>query len=122
MDEKAAKPSEPKRESLSRPKGPAPKAMVHSRHAGGSIEREGRGFSVGELHTARFPALYAWRWKLPLDLRRRSVNERNVEALKKWFVPIQAEPHAAKPAGKIKEPSSAKPKKSARKRKRRTTR
>lgn len=113
--EKQAPPVEQKEMRLARPVGVAPRPMVLARHARGSIEREGRGFSNVELRSAAFPIVYARRWRLPIDLRRRSAIETNVQALKKWFVPPRPEPPATKPAPRTKKvPKPAKPKKRAR--------
>ncbi|MDA4116514.1 MAG: ribosomal protein L13e [Thaumarchaeota archaeon] len=79
--------------------GPPPAATVASRHIDSLRERPGRGFSVGELASAGVPLNTAKREGLPLDIRRRSVVEGNVEALKGWFksgVKAVAVPSAAK--------------------------
>jgi ribosomal protein L13E len=60
--------------------------MVVARHGTETVEREGRGFSKGELSGAELPLILTARWKVPVDLRRRSVLRENVSALKKWFV------------------------------------
>jgi ribosomal protein L13E len=60
--------------------------MVVARHGTETVEREGRGFSKGELSGAEFPLILAARWRVPVDLRRRSALRANVSALKKWFV------------------------------------
>ena len=65
--------------------GPLPEAMVASRHIDSMHERPARGFSFGELASAGVPMNAARREGLSLDLRRRSVVEMNVEALKGWF-------------------------------------
>ncbi len=46
-------------------------------------EKGGRGFSLGELSKAGLTRREAELLSLPVDLRRRSVYENNVEALKK---------------------------------------
>jgi len=80
------------KEEVARPKGPAPNATVSSRHDGGLVERQGRGFSMGELEGAEFPPAKARDWHLPIDIRRRTVLEGNIQALKKWFLPPVAVP------------------------------
>jgi ribosomal protein L13E len=81
--EEAAKPAVP---ALQKPVGRVPAAMVVARRGTETVEREGRGFSKGELSGAELPPLLAADWKVPVDLRRRSVLRANVSALKKWFV------------------------------------
>jgi ribosomal protein L13E len=80
--EEAAKPAKP---AIQKPAGRVPIAIVVARHGTETVEREGRGFSKGELSGAELPLLLAARWKVPVDLRRRSVLKENVSALKKWF-------------------------------------
>jgi len=65
--------------------GPPPEATVTSRHIDSMHERPARGFSFGELASAGVPLNAARREGLSLDVRRRSVVEGNVEALKGWF-------------------------------------
>jgi len=65
--------------------GPLPEATIASRHIDSMHERPGRGFSFGELASAGVPLNAARREGLSLDIRRRSVVEGNVEALKGWF-------------------------------------
>jgi ribosomal protein L13E len=48
-------------------------------------ERAARGFSFGELSSAGIPLDAAKRQDLSVDIRRRSVVDQNVEALKGWF-------------------------------------
>jgi len=60
------------------------------------ITRVGRGFSVGELLGAGFPERLAARLGVPVDVRRRSVLEENLQSLRKWYSPPANE--AAKPA------------------------
>jgi ribosomal protein L13E len=103
----AAKPARP---VVQKPVGRVPTAMVVARRGTETVEREGRGFSKGELSGAELPPLLAARWKVPVDLRRRSVLRANVSALKKWFVrpkkprpaegrkPVQAEKRTRKAA------------------------
>ena len=80
--------------------GPPPGARVASRHIDSLHERPGRGFSFGELASAGVPLNTARREGLSLDLRRRSVVEGNVEALKGWFKSSAATAVAVQTAGK----------------------
>jgi ribosomal protein L13E len=64
--------------------GPPPMAMVAARHIDTMHERAARGFSFGELTSAGIPLNTAKREDLLIDVRRRSVVDRNVEALKGW--------------------------------------
>jgi ribosomal protein L13E len=79
--------------------GPPPKATIATRHIDSLHERPARGFSFGELASAGVPLNAARREGLSLDIRRRSVVEGNVDALKEWF-----KSPAAKPASKTGEP------------------
>jgi ribosomal protein L13E len=79
--------------------GPPPQATIASRHIDSLHERSARGFSFGELASAGVPLNAAKREGLSLDIRRRSVVEGNVEALKGWF-----KSPAGKPASKTGEP------------------
>jgi ribosomal protein L13E len=65
--------------------GPPPEATIASRHTDTLHERSARGFSFGELASAGVPLNAAKREGVSLDIRRRSVVEGNVEALKGWF-------------------------------------
>lgn len=65
--------------------GPPPEATVESRHIDSMHERPARGFSFGELASAGVPLNSARREGLSVDVRRRSVVDGNVEALKGWF-------------------------------------
>jgi ribosomal protein L13E len=75
--------------------GPPPQATIATRHIDSLHERSARGFSFGELASAGVPPNAAKREGLSLDIRRRSVVEGNVEALKGWFKSA-----AGKPASK----------------------
>ena len=44
--------------------------------------KDGRGFSMEELRKAELDLKRALKLKIPVDLRRRSLHEENVEALK----------------------------------------
>src|SRR2546428_12375639 len=72
------------------PKGPPPLAMVNTRHAGGMIERAARGFSLGELSASALSFERAKKWRVPLDIRRRTALDGNVTRLTSWL-------HVAKP-------------------------
>jgi ribosomal protein L13E len=65
--------------------GPPPAASVTTRDIDVPHERAARGFSFGELTSAAIPIYVAKREDLPLDIRRRSIVEANVEMLKGWF-------------------------------------
>jgi ribosomal protein L13E len=67
-----------------RPTGPVPSARVLARHEGELMERASRGFSDGEVKEAGISPVHAKAWRLPLDIRRRSVLGENVESLKAW--------------------------------------
>lgn len=84
--EEEAKPAQARKERQSRPKGVVPVAMVSSRRKREMVERQGRGFSIGELKGAELSPVLARRWNLPTDLRRRSVLGWNIGSLKKWHV------------------------------------
>ena len=76
------------------PKGPPPLAMVNARHAGGMIERAARGFSLGELSASALSFERAKKWRVPLDIRRRTALDDNVTRLTSWL-------HVAKPKPEI---------------------
>ncbi len=103
-----------KKEGIPRPKGLMPHATVSSRRGRSMVERQGKGFSMRELQGADLPLVYARRWNLPLDARRRSVLEGNVQSLKKWFAqPAKAaEPKSAPTVPKV-SATKVKPKKRA---------
>ena len=65
--------------------GTPPTSMIGSRHLDSMHERPGRGFSFGELSSAGVPRDAAARARLSVDIRRRSVIESNVDALKSWY-------------------------------------
>jgi len=88
---KAAKPKKADKAEAPAPKGetvklgPAPMATVSARHLDSMHERPARGFSWGELSSAGVTGEVARRGDLSIDVRRRSVVEGNVEALKGWL-------------------------------------
>ena len=76
---KAARKSQPPR-----PTGRAPGAMVMARRGSVMVTRAGRGFSLRELSGAGLAPRLAAKWGAQIDLRRRSVLDGNVGALKAW--------------------------------------
>jgi len=96
-----------------KPKGPAPRAVVSSRHEGAMMEREARGFSLGELGGAGFGTHEASRLGLATDIRRRTVLEKNVESLRSWFIPQKPAPAPKPAAEEPAEAPAAKPKRRA---------
>ncbi len=95
------------------PKGPAPAAFVQARHSRDMIERPARGFSLGELSATGLSFEKAKSWKVPLDIRRRSVLDGNVKKLKIWL-PVKKAPKIEKPVEPVK-PKEEKPKKQRKK-------
>lgn len=77
---------------------------VSVRHDGSSMERDARGYSLGELSAASVQPWVAKRWSVPVDTRRRSVVTGNVQSLKSW---LQAGEYA-KPASVRKSGTSKK--------------
>ena len=75
-------------------------------------QRSGRGFSPDELKKAGLTAADARRIRLPVDFRRKTAHDENVEALKAHFAKAKAE---AKP--KPKPEPEAKPAEKAKKEK-----
>jgi ribosomal protein L13E len=65
--------------------GPAPKAVVSVRHLDSLQERPARGFSLGELSSSGISRSVASHETVTIDMRRRSVVDQNVEALKAWL-------------------------------------
>lgn len=51
--------------------------------------KEGRGFSLEELRKAELNLKKALKLKIPVDLRRRSSHEENVEALKVYSKDVE---------------------------------
>src|SRR3989442_5650375 len=84
-------------ETESLPRAPPPLAMVNARHAGGMIERAARGFSLGELSASALSFERAKRWRVPLDIRRRTALDGNVTRLTSWLH-VVAKPKPEKPA------------------------
>ena len=84
-------------ETESLPKGPPPLPMVNTRHAGGIIERAARGFSLGELSASALSFERAKKWRVPLDIRRRTALDGNVTRLTSWLH-VVAKPKPEKPA------------------------
>jgi ribosomal protein L13E len=65
--------------------GPPPSAIIVARRVDSLRERAARGFSFGELSSAGVPVNSAKREGVSLDIRRRTVLDGNVEALRGWF-------------------------------------
>jgi len=115
---KRAKPAPPEthaRTQVMKPTAPVPHPTVYTRHDGEMVERDARGFSMGELAAAAMPAHLTRSWNIPTDVRRRSVLEANASSLKKWLAgakrtgpstpkpkPEKTEEHAKKRAPKKK--------------------
>jgi ribosomal protein L13E len=78
--------------------GPPPSAVIVARRVDSLRERAARGFSFGELTSAGIPVNAAKREGVTLDIRRRTVLDGNVKALRGWF----KSPVAA--SGKVVEP------------------
>jgi ribosomal protein L13E len=72
------------KEKVSKPAGAPPSAIVDARHNGLMTQRQGRGYSLGEVAQAGLNVGLARRWGLPVDDMRRSALEVNVSSLKKW--------------------------------------
>jgi len=81
---KKSEPANAPRVAPVRPAGRAPEAIVASRHGTGVVTRLGRGFSMGELSGAGLSPRLASNWGARLDIRRRSVIQGNVDALRSW--------------------------------------
>jgi ribosomal protein L13E len=71
--------------------GPAPKAVVSARHLDSPRERPARGFSLGELSSSGVSRGVAAHEMVMVDMRRRSVVDQNVEALKAWLKAAEQE-------------------------------
>lgn len=71
-------------EEVNKPTGRVPTASVSARHGINMIVRRAKGFSLGEAKSAGLSLHLALRWGLPLDIRRRSVLDANVESVKGW--------------------------------------
>ena len=67
-----------------RPSGRVPLAIVSARHGTGTITRQGKGFSFGELSGGGLSRILAARWGVKVDQRGRSVLIGNVKALTAW--------------------------------------
>jgi len=91
-----------------RPSGRIPGALVSARHGTGTINRDGKGFSMRELAEGGLPLGLALKWQVPVDLRRRSTIQANVAAIKKWYVASKkaeaAAPQKAQPAPRKRAP------------------
>ncbi len=97
--EKRKLPEVPVEEGPKRPAGRVPEAMVSSRNGTEMVTRQGRGFSLGELSGAGLARGMASEWRVRVDVRRRSVLDGNVSALRGWKVqPVPPK----KPEGRVK--------------------
>jgi large subunit ribosomal protein L13e len=66
-------------------------------------QRQGRGFSREEMKKAGMDSKRALKLKIPIDLRRRSLHEENVQSLKVLLENVKTEvKHAEKKKGKSK--------------------
>ena len=72
------------KEKASKPTGSPPTATVEVRHSGRTMQRQARGYSLGEVARAGLNFGLARRWGLLVDDRRRSTLKGNVASLKKW--------------------------------------
>ena len=70
-------------------------------------QRSGRGFSRDEIEKAGINATEALKVGLPVDFRRKTAHEENVDAVKAYMEKVKAE---AKPKPKPKSKSKKKPK------------
>jgi len=92
--EKKESPVKPVAKPISKPEplklGPPPMAVVATRHVDSDSlhERQARGFSFGELSSAGVPLNAAKNHDLSVDVRRRSVVDKNVQMLKGWLQPV----------------------------------
>ncbi len=73
------------KEKDSKPTGAPPAAIVEARHDGRMMQRQARGYSLGEVAQAGLNFGRARRWGLLVDDRRRSTLKGNVASLKKWY-------------------------------------
>lgn len=51
--------------------------------------RKGRGFSKGELAKVALDHAKAWRLGIPVDLRRTTLHEENIEKLKEYLKTVE---------------------------------
>jgi ribosomal protein L13E len=72
------------KEKASKPTGAPPTAIVEVRHSGRMMQRQARGYSLGEVAQAGLNFGLVRRWGLLVDDRSRSTLEDNVASLKKW--------------------------------------
>jgi ribosomal protein L13E len=101
---------------------PSPQAVVMARHEYSSQERRGKGFSFGELSAAGLTLIVAKSLSVPVDIRRRSVLEGNVGALKGWYKPAPKKAKEPKPEKvKAEKPAKKKEKKKVKKAKKEGT-
>ena len=86
VEQKTEKQAKAKK-TAARPTGRTPQAMVVSRHGPDLVSRGGRGFSYGEMSGAALPVRLADLWRVPMDVKRRSVLEPNIRSLRAWYSP-----------------------------------
>jgi len=96
---KAAPKETPKAEKpkVFKPTGRIPAAVVSARHGFSMVERRGKGFSRKELSEVGLPQHLALEWHVPVDLRRKSIIEANVSAIRKWYAQPKKAEEAASP-------------------------
>jgi ribosomal protein L13E len=70
---------------VTKPSGRVPGAAVTVRHGSPMLGRRGKGFSRRELSEGGLPLGLALKWLVPVDLRRRSMTDANVSAIRKWY-------------------------------------
>lgn len=97
--------------------GPAPVPSVLSRYEGTMHERRAKGYSEGEIASVGLTRVLALSLNVPVDIRRRSTLQPNVDALKGWYKPALKKPSAPraemteKPAKPAKKTAAKKAKK-----------
>jgi len=104
----APKAKEPK---MTKPTGRIPGATVSARRGFSMVERTGKGFSRRELSEGGLPLGLALKWRVPVDLRRRSLLQANVSAVKKWYAQPKRAEGAATPKPQHLVPRKRAPKK-----------
>jgi ribosomal protein L13E len=73
---------------------PSPVPNVLSRYDGTMHERRAKGYSQGELASVGLTKVLALSLDVPIDVRRRSTLQDNVDALKGWYKPAPKKPAA----------------------------
>jgi len=72
--------------------GPSPAPIVNSRHGFSMHERKARGYSMGELESAGVGIAEVKRLGIPMDIRRRTALDSNVQSLKGWYKAPEPKP------------------------------